>query len=63
VSSSCADGASADQESADDAVGAAASVELMLTQPRDPLRRRQDGRWGRRRIVANGEQQRREKRE
>jgi hypothetical protein len=63
VSSSCADGASADQESADDAVGAAASVELMLTQPRDPLRRRQDGRWGRRRIVANGEQQGREKRE
>lgn len=63
VSSARAGSPSAGQETADDAVGAVASVDFMLAQPRDPLRRRQEGRWGRRRIVASGEQQGREKQE
>lgn len=33
--------------------GAVPSVEMLLTQPRDPFRRRQGGRWGRKRIVVS----------
>lgn len=31
------------------------SVQVLLAQPRDPIRRRQGGRWGRRRIVVEQE--------
>lgn len=44
----------------EEGLGAAAapSVELLLAQPREAFRRRQGGRWGRRRIVLeSGEQQ------
>lgn len=33
------------------------AVEMLLTQPRDPFRRRQGGRWGRKRIVVSGKDQ------